>query len=359
MNAARRSIRRRQWARGLYEPRPGYFVWRHPETGAQYTLGRISFAEANSQALAANIKVAGAKPTLLDMLDGADNTVADLIKKMPTEGAKNTEKTRRYLDRLIVEAVGAVACRSLSTQLCAQPIERLIEEDKLRAAQALRSRLVALCKRGMQLGWMSTNPAEATASPRVTTRRERLTLDHFKTILERAPEVSEWLQTVMLLMIVTLQDIDTVSRLRRDQIGNGYLTVQRGKTKATNRPVAIPLDLSMKVLDVSLRGLLERRTGVVSPFIVHHVKPWGNAPVGSPVSAGRMSSAFARARDLAGLGGGEHPPSLYECKSLGVRTYKATQPEVDLKALAGHATDRMHELYADARGIEPVMVRIA
>ena len=105
--------------------------------------------------------------------------------------------------------------------------------------------------------------------------------------------------------------------------------------------------------------MLERRTGVVSPFIVHHVKPWGNAPAGSPVSVDRMSHAFALARDLAGLGDGDSPPSLYECKSLGVRTYKATQPGVDVKALAGHVTDRMHELYADARGIEPVMVRIA
>ena len=50
---------------------------------------------------------------------------------------------------------------------------------------------------------------------------------------------------------------------------------------------------------LSLADLLARRSKVISPFIVHHTKVWGNAPAGSrtvkgmAVPASRSDSALA------------------------------------------------------------------
>ena len=79
MSPARRNVRRREWPRGLYEPRPGYYVWRHPGSGETLTIGAVPFAHARNQALQANAHVMSLKPTLMDKLTGSTNTLADLL----------------------------------------------------------------------------------------------------------------------------------------------------------------------------------------------------------------------------------------------------------------------------------------
>lgn len=44
MNAARRSIKRRDWPPNLYETRPGYYLWRDPRTRQGIALGYIPLA---------------------------------------------------------------------------------------------------------------------------------------------------------------------------------------------------------------------------------------------------------------------------------------------------------------------------
>ena len=43
-----------------------------------------------------------------------------------------------------------------------------------------------------------------------------------------------------------------------------------------------PLALRLDVMGWTLEEVLRRRTSVVSKFVLHHVKAWGNAPAGSP-----------------------------------------------------------------------------
>jgi hypothetical protein len=57
MSPARRSVRRRDWPRGLAERRPGYFTWRHPD-GREIAIGRVPLAVAKSEAIAANQHIA-------------------------------------------------------------------------------------------------------------------------------------------------------------------------------------------------------------------------------------------------------------------------------------------------------------
>ena len=83
MSPARRSIRRRDWPRGLYEVRKGYFVWREPGVnGKQHTLGAMPYAQARHEALMANEVLLRRQPTLVDRLQGGTHTVKDLLADM-------------------------------------------------------------------------------------------------------------------------------------------------------------------------------------------------------------------------------------------------------------------------------------
>lgn len=360
MNAARRSARRRNWPAHLYEPRPGYYVWRHPN-GKTYALGAIPLAHAIHQAMQANAHVLASKPSLLDRLTGQTQTVADLLDKMPASEVANTAKSLRSLDKIIRDKLGRLQCLELTVARCSELIEGIAEEGKARSAQAVRSRLIAVCQRGQQLGWLETNPAEVTAKPKAEVQRGRLTLETFRLIYEQAPKVNEWLQHAMRLALVTGQDRSTVASMTRSMVqtieGERALVVQRSKTAKKNKPVAIPLRLRLDALGWSLEEVLAHRTGVVSPYYLHHVSPHGNAPPGSPVFVDRISKAFTEARELAGLPD-EGAATFHELRSLSKRLYEK-QGGVDTKALLGHASEKTAALYADARGVEAVVVKVA
>ena len=363
MSPARRTHRRRDWPRGLYEPRPGYYVWRHPD-GKTYALGAIPFAHARHQALQANAHLMASAPSLMDKLTGAANSIGQLLDKMPEATKANTVKTQRSQDKAIREALGKTACMALTTQHCAEFIEGVRDSGKERQAQALRSRLIAVCRRGQELGWLEHNPAEATGNPLVMVKRGRLTLDLFHAIHAVAGQVADWLPLAMMLGIVTGQDRSTICAMQWKDIkadeGERVLIVQRSKTADTNAPVSIPLRLRLDVLGVTLEDLLQRPARVTR-HVIHHQRPFGNAPVGAPVFPDRVSHAFTEARALAGipdtLPDGKTAPTFHELRSLARRLYD-TQGNVDTQALLGHADAKTGALYADPRGAEPVRVAI-
>lgn len=70
MSPARRSLKRRDWPRGLREPRPGYYTWDHPD-GRCLVIGRVPLAVARNEAMAANQHVLAARPGLLERLAGS------------------------------------------------------------------------------------------------------------------------------------------------------------------------------------------------------------------------------------------------------------------------------------------------
>lgn len=363
MSPARRSHRRRDWPRGLYEPRPGYYVWRHPD-GRTFALGAIHFAHARHQALQANAYLLTQAPSLIDRLSGAANTVAELLEKMPPATKPNTIKTQRSQDKAIRDALGDTACLSLTTKLCAEFIEGVRESGRERQAQALRSRLIAVCRRGQELGWMDHNPAEATSNPQVLVKRGRLTLEMFHAIRAVAGQVADWLPLAMMLGIVTGQDRSTICAMQWRNIqtidGERVLVVQRSKTADINAPVAIPLRLRLDALGVALEDLLQRPARVTR-HVIHHQRPYGNAPVGAPVFQDRVSHAFTEARVLAKipdvLPDGKLAPTFHELRSLARRLYDK-QGNVDTQALLGHADAKTGAIYADPRGAEPVRVTV-
>ena len=356
MNARQRDRSRRDWPSGLREPRPGYFVWRHPATGKELAIGRVTLAQAKREANEALAFVLSEKPTLLERIQGRDNTMAELLQKMPVSEVYNTAKTLRSLDKKIDAAIGHIPCGGLTVAHCAELIDGEITSGRKRSAQALRSRLFAVCNRGRSLGWMESNPVEPTTKPSVQTTRQRLTLEQFKLILEKAPEVADWLPGAMLVALLSGMDRDTLSKLERKAIGKEYLTIHRGKTGIW---LEIPLILRMDTMDMTLADALAScRSNVVSKYVVHHRRSRGREmKAGDAVFRDRITKAFKEARDLANISG-DDAPTFHEIRSLSKRTYMA-QGNVDTKALLGHTTEKTANIYADPRGIEPLRVRVS
>jgi integrase len=309
----------------------------------------------------ANAHVLASAPSLMDKLTGQTHTVAALLAKMPASEVANTAKSLRSIDKIISAALGRVQCLDLTVAKCSELIESITAEGKARSAQAVRSRLIAVCQKGQQLGWLESNPAEVTGKPRAEVQRGRLTLETFWAIYDQAPNVNEWLQHAMRLALVTGQDRSTVATMTRSMVqtieGQRVLVVHRSKTRAKNKPVAIPLRLRLDALGWMLEDVLAHRTGVVSPYYLHHISPHSNAAPGSPVFVDRISRAFTEARILAGIPD-EGAPTFHELRSLAKRLYDK-QGGVDTQQLLGHASEKTAALYADARGVEALLVRVA
>ena len=358
--AARPRIRKRaHFPPNLHEPRTGYFTWRDPRDGKTHVIGRVSTAEAIHEALQANLVVerGAAKKTLAERLESVRETVADLLKKMPTDGlSPNTLKARRDYDRTITAEIGHILCEDLTTKHIADMLEAIKARGKNRWAQAIRGRIYAVCMKGVALGWMQTNPAAVTERVRVKVTRRRLSLDQFNAILAKAPEVAAWLPNAMLLALVSGQDRATIAGLQRANIEGDNLLLRRSKT---NVVIEIPLALRMDAIGMSLADVITRckTTGVVSKYLIHHIRPYPYAPRGAPVELDTISKAFAKARLLAGIEG-DDAPTFHELRSLAKRTYME-QGGVDTRALLGHQSDQIANLYANNRGLAPIKVKVS
>ncbi|MDR3381778.1 phage integrase Arm DNA-binding domain-containing protein [Cupriavidus basilensis] len=357
--AARPRIRKRaHFPPNLHEPRPGYFTWRDPRDGKTHVLGRIPAAEAIHEAHEANLVVARGAParTLAERVEKPAETIADLIKKMPTEGIKhNTVVARAGYDRVISGAIGHIECRALTTKDVAEMLEVVKDKGTMAYAEKLRTRINAICCKGMALGWMEKNPAAVTEKIKRRVIRRRLTLAEFNAILAKAPEVADWLPNAMLLALVSGQDRSTVARWERSFVKGDVAVLQRSKTEVR---IAIPTAIRMDAIGMSLADVIMRckATGVVSKFLIHHVRSAGGARRGDPVRLSTISNAFAEAREKAGILGAD-VPTFHEIRSLCKRLYME-QGGIDTKALLGHMTDAIADLYANSRGLEPIKVRI-
>lgn len=354
-----RSRARRDWPRGLRESKPGYFVWDSPEDsplkGVSKAIGRVPLADAKMQAIEANLWVSQqSNERLVDRLSGADTTLeswfeswTDRLEKKG-EVARNTLKSYRSLARAVSGEIGSTPLARLTVKDIASVLETIEEERGRRTAQAARSMLKTALTAAVAKGHLSANPAISTEAISVTVQRQRFTWETFSAVWGTRSDWPVWLTNAVALALVSGQ--------RREDVANAEFSafdtdVWRCAQEKTGRKLAIPLDLRLDVLGMSLRDVLTacRRTGVVSRHLVHQVRPYGNSPVGSPIFADTLTKRFSEAVCAALTG--ENLPTFHELRSLAKRLYDV-QGGVDTKALLGHSTDAMAGLYKDARGAE-------
>lgn len=347
----------------MYEPRPGYYLWKAPD-GRTFTLGRIPLPHAINEALAANRHVMETRPSLVAQLTGASSTIAELVADMPVPEKRSTRNAFRASDKVIVEGalvegkriygLGSIQAAELKVLHCANLIGAMVKAGKSQQARAVRDRLITVCAKGIALGWLGSNPAEVTEKPRVSVARGRLSLEQYRAIHAVA---EPWLQRAMDLALVTGQDRSTIAAMKRSDVIDGRLICQRAKTAAKAPPIAIPLGLYLAAIDRSLEALLSPPVRALrSDFILHHTERRGRAAPGDPVSVHFITSAFTEARRAAGIPD-EKAPTFHEIRSLASRLYTA-QGNVDVKALLGHATEAMAELYKNTRDRTPIEVRV-
>jgi integrase len=357
-----RSVRNVRLPPNLRE-RDGYFSWRNPADGREHGLGRDR-QRAIAEAIEANLHVQGmlTSTRLVDRLTGSsERNVREFSKlyEKQLEKKKLADNTRRTAKSLLKRTretfKEATAIERITTLEVSAAIAALVEEGKARTAQAWRSFLTDYFRHAVAIGWIQTNPVLVTERVDVDVQRARLTLDVFKAVRDVA---GVWLRNAMNLAVVTAQRREEICGARFADFRDDGWYCEQGKTG--NR-LFIPLEIRLDALGLSLDDVVRdcRKTGVVSPYLVHQTQAFGNSPVGSPIWLDTVSRRFTDAlTTLAFDWGDRSAPTFHEIRSLSERLY-AAQGGVNTQELLGHRDPRMTQVYHDARGAEWVRVKIA
>lgn len=314
----------------------GYYHYRHPQTKKTYGLGRDK-GSAITQAVQANLHIQKEAVTLLDRITGAaKQTVGAWIDEY-----EKTSKSQRI--KPLRDGLGHYVLAKLEPKEIADWLKRWDGKDRMK--QAMLGEAKACFNAAIASGWIKSNPAAALKTKNPETKRERLTLDQYNRILEKADTI---LRNAMNLALLTGQRREDITKLQFSQVKDGYLWVIQGKTKAKIR---IPLTLTLKAVGLSFDEAIQAcRDNVLSPWMIHYSeKVNGSERIGGNVLPPAISRRFAEAREAAGIKG-DNPPTFHEIRSLSGRLYR--QQGIDVMTLLGHKTKQMSDLYQDDRGAE-------
>lgn len=360
MAARPRSRTKRDWPKGLREPKPGYYGWENPETGKFLAIGRVTLAEAKLQALEANLHIAKAAPRarLVDKLTGAatltlEQWLEEWLERLKEKGdkAENTLKSYRSLARAVAaEPAGKVPLAKCSVEVIAGCLESIASSRGARTSQATRAMLKTAFNAAIAKGKCDANPVLVTESIAVEVQRQRFTWETFLPVWEHLEQHGPvWLRNATALALVSAQRREDVAGAMFRAFTDSEWLLEQEKT---GRRLALPLELRLDTFGMSLRDVVQacRRTGAVSKYLVHQTKGRGNSPVGAAINLNTITKQFTAA--VAAVHGDDPTlPTFHELRSLAKRLYIA-QGGVDTKALLGHATEEMAALYANARGAE-------
>lgn len=376
MTGSRKRSSRQGWPVGLYETN-GYYYWRHPLSRKNYGLGR-NLATAKAQACEAAISAGEekklAKARLIDRVTGNDErTVSALLVRYINDVAKknlatNTLRTKTSMITRIEARWGALPYSSLTTIVIDQFLQEFIAADKLRMAASFRSFLGELGDKAIAVGWAQHNPAKVTEAVQVRVKRERLTLETFLTIYDAAgKECDRYMQPAMRLAFVTAQRREDISLWTRDDVRDGALWVEQGKSENTEARgegvqtrLALPLSLTISAttqdgtrsIAWSLKDAIADcwSDRVASRYLIHHSRNRTTSKPGDRVWRDTISKGFSRARDATGLTWKGSPPTFHEIRSLSIRYWKELHGKDFAQAIAGHKQASTTDVYNDARG---------
>lgn len=365
-----RSKARKNWPANLYaRDRNGpYYFWRHPGTGKEHGLGR-DFVSASTQAIEANLHIGGitAERRLVDRLkDDGQVTVAEFLPtfrsvKVAKGLAPNTVKALDSNLRKIEAGIGSMILRRVTTQdLNDRITEPLMLADKDRAAGQVRSVLNELFLTAAGKGKVDSNPVASLMVNEAKVKRDRLSIDQFKSTYEAALTLPDrWIANMLRLAIVSAQPRECLCGWERSDVRAGFLWNERGKTGAR---IKLPIGLKVPELGWVLSDAIKAcQDDIISRTLLHHNRSTAYGKIGDPVFIDTLTKGFARARDLADVRprSGMKPPSLHEVRSLALRLYRDAYGSDFAQNLAGHKDVSTTNVYTDVRGSEWIEVRIA
>ncbi len=232
-------------------------------------------------------------------------------------------------------------------------LSRFLNEQSIYQYVAHRSQLVDLFQFACHQGYRNDNPAKLTLEKSKTARdkkRQRHTLEGYKTIYDRAPE---WLQRAMGLLLYTMQRREDIVLLEREQVNlqRNTITILQSKTRNYANPVYIEIEMGKALREVVEACL---RSPVHCPTLVHRIPdrlPRKEKQKGHPfsVTPDYLSRAFAAVRDESGAYDHipkQHRPTVHEIRALGSHLYEqAGYSQEYIMALGGWASERMLRHY--------------
>lgn len=337
-----------------------YYSWKHPDTGKEFGLGYV-FADAAKQAREANLSILSAKSpkaTLADRISGASSKTIDewldvfkgVLDRRPSKkkgGGSRAETTRAQDDKFIAvmrkHFDGAVISK-ITTQECHAMIQKYLDADQVRTANTARSFLVDCFKEAESAGWIprGTNPAEIIKVPKAITKRSRLSLANFNTVLDNS---SGWARTSLLLALVTGQRESDIAAMEYDHVREGFLHVQQIKT---GQRIRIPVELQL--LGHSIKSIIKQSRGIVgAKHVVHQTVSTGRSKPGAGLrkeSIGREFTKLLRAHVKPNWEG--TPPTFHEIRALSKALHEKNG--VNTLDLLGHENEETGRIYSDPRG---------
>lgn len=359
----------------LYDRNSGYFIYLNRLTNQTVKLGRVPRKDAIRQAIEANTWIDGelAKNDVLAIVKRSTGpALADWLDKysalLERRGMAKTTKRQADWHRRALEAqFGSKTMTELEEpRIWADWLDGFIEDGKHGAASNWKSYVQDVWREACAQGWAKTNPILVLRRVPSGTKRARLTLDGFRAIYTEAVKSDPWLQRAMELAIITGQRREDLAamqfRKRADAtawIESGMLYVRQGKTGAQ---IAIPLDLRLDILDLTLADVVVKcRDAVVSPWLIHQIRHQSRVKPGDPLSLNRLTKGFAKARDALPRfwPEGIEPPTFHEMRSLSIRLWTEQAGADFAQAIAGHKDAATTAVYRDVRGSEWTKIVLA
>lgn len=341
-----------------------YFQYRDPLSTRYFGLGSNE-QEARAMAHRLNREAASylnTTPTrtsfsLFPTLSVFVSDYERVVKRRVRSGeiAQTTAARHIAAAKSLAAAHGRLPLHHVNARHISGLLDAYIDDGKAAMAISVRTSLVDLFKEAQHSASVPPgyNPAAATKKPRAAVARQRLTEAELLLILDHAPPER---RPVILLALVTAQRRSDVVNMRFSDIWDDALHVEQSKTGSL---VAIPLDIHLDLLNLSLRAVIDMcRDEVGSEYIIHHLAGTRAADPGAPYRPRHASFVFSEARNAALIPTrpGKTPSSFHELRSLAERLYRAQG--INTKDLLGHSTQAQTDEYNNEREKRYVTVEL-
>ena len=236
---------------------------------------------------------------------------------------------------------------------------KLLESLPASTSIETRSLLIQIFDLAISKGLVTENPAAQTIKRFRVKQRKRHTLEGLAKIRDASPQ---WLKNAIDLAMLTTQRRVDIINMKWTDIVDGYLHVAQQKTTDDPEDEFELLEgagyVRIKV-NAELQAVLDRcKDNVLSPFIIHRV-PTGKTKNKSQlkehwsqVEAPYVSREFQKALQLSNAYpdlSGRQLPSFHEIRALSIHLHKKSGKSAQV--LAGHATEKMTEMYASGHEI--------
>lgn len=341
--------------------RSGKNTWRylHPITGKYHGMG-----SDKNKAIAAARK-------LNDILLPATDLVSSVVGEISFgEFSKTFLSEKRRKDGRPL-AANSIRTYTHSLNRCADwdsvalsaitlfMVNKLLDSLPASTSIETRSLLIQIFDLAISKGLVQDNPAAQTIKRYSIKQRKRHTIEGLSIIRNASPQ---WLKNAIDLAMLTTQRRIDIINMKWTDIHDGYLHVAQEKTTDDPEDDFEILEGAGYVrikINPELQQVLNRcKDDIVSPFIIHRVPKGKTKNQGqtkehwTQIEAQYISREFLKASKVSNAYpnlNGRQLPSFHEIRALSIYLHKKSGKSAQV--LAGHATEKMTEMYASGHAV--------